>query len=169
MTATQPRVAGVMLTMTTYGTWLRGDQRGWVEKGQLFGPAPRLESHDQKLLRYAPFTFRISQQDEVGAAIGAALTNRISQRVLALTVRSWHVHFVVAGSDVPIPSIVKCAKDAVRYALRPGRPIWTEGYDKRFCFGFDSLRARITYVERHNVEVGLPARPWPFIVEVDYH
>ena len=21
----------IMLTMTTYGTWLRGDRRGWVE------------------------------------------------------------------------------------------------------------------------------------------
>jgi hypothetical protein len=64
----------IMVTMTTYGTWLRGDPRGWVEDG-----------------------------------------------------------------------------------------IWTVGYDKRFCFDMASAQARVSYVEKHNTEQGLPARPWDFI------
>jgi hypothetical protein len=58
---------------------------------------------------------------------------------------------------------VKCAKDAVRYGLSPGRPIWTDGCDKRFCFDVRSVQNRIRYVERHNEQYGWPAKPWSFI------
>jgi hypothetical protein len=66
-----------------------------------------------------------------------------------------------------LADVVKCAKDAGRYALRVGRPIWTAGYDTRFCFDEASLRNRIRYVERHNVQAQRPARPWPFIVPIE--
>jgi hypothetical protein len=32
-----------MITMTTYGTWLRGDYRGWVDDGRILPPDPILE------------------------------------------------------------------------------------------------------------------------------
>jgi hypothetical protein len=56
-------------------------------------------------------------------------------------------------------------KDAVRWALKPDRPIWAADYDKRFCFTAPSVINRIDYVERHNLEDGLPRRPWNFIRE----
>ncbi len=90
---------GTMFTMTTYGTWLRGDRRGWVDDGRILPP-----------------------------------------------------------------EVVKCAKEAVRYGLRAGRPIWTADYDKRCCFSASALRGRIGYVERHNTAAGLAPRPWEFIV-----
>ena len=69
---------------------------------------------------------------------------------------------MTGATITPVPDVVKCAKEAVRYGLRPGRPIWTDGYDKRFCFDQRTLFARIKYVERHNLERGWPARPWPW-------
>ena len=83
--------------------------------------------------------------------------------IVAMAVRTWHVHTVIAATEHRLPKVVKCAKDAARWELRPGRPIWTAGYDKRFCFDEASVRRRIAYVERHNTEIGLPARPWDFI------
>ncbi|MFO0919531.1 MAG: hypothetical protein U0872_14625 [Planctomycetaceae bacterium] len=153
--------------MTTYGTWLRGDARGWVEEGRLYPPDPDQEFADRQRMKHDPFMLDANQLMPIGAAMGASLQNRLQQRILALTVQTWHVHFVVSDSDRPISEVVKCAKDAVRYLLRAGRPIWTDGYDKRFCFDQQTLWNRIQYVEWHNIERGMPPRPWPFIVPSD--
>ena len=155
-----------MLTMTTYGTWLRGDARGWVDRGIIWPENPQLERVDQGRLKHPPFRFKQGDLDHVGAAIGQALRERLEVRLAAMAVQTWHVHLVVMATRHPIGNVVKCAKDAARWVLLPGRPIWTRSYDKRFIFDEMSLRNRIDYVERHNVQMGLPARPWPFIESV---
>lgn len=157
------RVLGVMVTCTTYGTWLRGDRRGWVDDGVVYPPDRELQEADHSRLKHTPFQFAEDAWHTVGELIGRALIDRIKQRILALTVQTWHVHWVVAASEVPIADVVRCGKEAVRYGLRPGRPIWTDGYDKRFCFDEASLVARIGYVERHNIERHRGPRPWPFL------
>lgn len=96
--------------------------------------------------------------------IGESLTSRKHATILALHVGSWHVHFVVGATNHDLGDIAKCAKDAVRWGLRINRPIWTDGYDKRFCFDDQSTRSRVRYVERHNIET---TRPWQFITDVD--
>jgi hypothetical protein len=153
-----------MITMTTYGTWLRGDRRGWVEDGQIFPADPDLESADRARLKHPPFLFPRDQLHEVGRFIGESVTSRLQLSIFALTVGTWHVHMVVSASRRPIADVVKCAKDAARHGLMLSRPIWTEGYDKRFCFDVKSARNRIGYVERHNDRHGLPPQPWSFII-----
>lgn len=95
--------------------------------------------------------------------VGGSLRSRLHVNVLALTVETWHVHFVVAASPHTFGDIVKCAKDAVRHGLKPGRPIWTTGFDKRYCFDEKSVRNRIKYVQQHNKANGWPANPWEFM------
>jgi hypothetical protein len=153
----------IMFTMTTYGTWLRGDLRGWVDEGATMPPDPVLEEKDRQRMKHEPFVFAKGQLLDVGTMIGESLRSRLQQRILALTVRTWHVHFVVIATKHPVSAIAKCAKDAVRWGLRVDRPIWTDGYDKRYCFDGESVRSRIGYVQRHNSEMGLPENPWPFI------
>ena len=99
--------------------------------------------------------------------MGNSLRSRMQVNILALCVARWHVHFVIGATRHSIGDVVKSAKDSVRYGLRPGRPLWTAHYDKRFCFDDKSVRNRIRYVERHNVELGWAARPWDFLVEYD--
>src|SRR5262245_1706658 len=125
------RTLATMVTVTTYGTWLRGDARGWVDDGVTFPKDPILESNDHERMKFAVFQFRTADLLRIGESIGKSLIERLGQTVFALTVHEWHAHFVVGPTEEPIAEIAKCAKDAVRYALRPGRPIWTEGYDKR--------------------------------------
>ncbi len=36
-------VHGTLITYTTYGTWLRGDVRGWVDDGIICKPEPMLK------------------------------------------------------------------------------------------------------------------------------
>jgi hypothetical protein len=156
-----------MITMTTYGTWLRGDHRGWVDAGRILPPDPVLEAADLRRMKHPPFLFSKAQLYDVGRLIGESLTARLHLPLLALSVGTWHVHYVAGQTRQPISTLVKCAKEAVRYGLRPDRPIWTAGNDKRFCFDERSVRARVRYVEKHNEALGWPPKPWPFLIDVD--
>jgi hypothetical protein len=161
------RTLGTMLTMTTYGTWLRGDQRGWIDDGVVCPPDPKREAADRARMKHQPFRFRVDQLHDVGEAIGRALIDRKQVTVLALTVETWHMHVVIGATRHDVGVVVKCVKDAARYALCVGRPIWGAGYDKRYCFDAPALQSRVAYVERHNLRRGLAPRPWPFITDID--
>ncbi|MBX3432229.1 MAG: hypothetical protein KF847_02660 [Pirellulales bacterium] len=154
---------GTLLTFTTYGTWLRGDKRGWVDEGRVLPPDPLLEVRDRARLKHDPYLFAPADAELAETAIGVALTARLSVSVLALYLGPWHCHAVVGATRQDVADVVKCAKDAARYALRPGRPIWTAGYDKRWCFDERSLAARINYVERHRRRDGRAAPLQSFI------
>ncbi|TWT90787.1 hypothetical protein Mal64_11840 [Pseudobythopirellula maris] len=162
-----PNTLGILVTMTTYGSWLRGDRRGWIDDGQLMPPCPALETADRVRMKHTQYKFQKDALIEVGRMIGESLVARQGQQILAMSVDTWHAHFMISATRLPIGDVVKCAKDAARYGLRPGRPIWTDGYDKRFCFDERTLANRIRYVERHNERHGWPAKPWPFIVDFD--
>jgi hypothetical protein len=157
----------IMLTMTTYGTWLRGAQGGWINDGELMPPNPILEAGDRKRMKHDVYLFDDTRLLDVGEMIGRALIDRMDLQILALTAQTWHAHIVFAATRHDVADVVKCAKDAARYGLRPGRPIWTDGYDKRFCFDERTTHNRVNYVERHNARLGLAARPWDFITPVE--
>jgi hypothetical protein len=153
-----------LLTMTTYGTWLRGDRRGWVDNGQIFPADPILESADRARMKHAVFLFPREQLLDVGHYIGTSLIERLKLPIYALTIGTWHVHIVIGPTQHNIGDVVRTAKDAARYGLSIfNRPIWTDGYDKRFCFDERSARNRIQYVERHNLRHNWPAKPYPFL------
>jgi hypothetical protein len=157
------RTLAIMVTFTTYGTWLRGDRRGWVDDGQILPPEPELEAADRGRLKHPPYLFPRDQLLDVGRSMGESLVARLEAPILALHVGTWHVHLVAGVQPAEVAAVAKCAKDAVRFRLLPSRPIWTAGYDKRYCFDAASVRNRIDYVERHNVANGWRPRPWNFI------
>jgi hypothetical protein len=109
--------------------------------------------------------FTDDQWHDVGEWIGTQLMQRLDVTLLAMATRTWHLHFIIKPTKHDVGKIAKCGKDAVRYGLQPGRPIWTDGYDKRFCFDEQTVFNRIQYVERHNTELQRPARPWSFIAD----
>ncbi|MCC6579454.1 MAG: hypothetical protein IT440_03375 [Phycisphaeraceae bacterium] len=157
----------LLFTATAYGQWLRGDRRGWVDDGRILPPNPLLEAADAAKMAHEPFLFPQHRLYDVGQAVAVSLTSRLNVTLLALAVQTWHLHVVIGATPHDVAVVVKCFKDAARYALRPGRPIWTDGYDKRFCFDVMSVRTRVRYVERHNEQMGLSPRPYPFITDVD--
>jgi len=59
-----------MLTMTTYGTWLRGDKRGWVEDGIIFPPDPVLEIADRARMKHPAYLFPRERLFDIGTFIG---------------------------------------------------------------------------------------------------
>ena len=42
------KMVGYMLTWTTYGTWLQGDERGYVKDGRILGGNEALEKANRQ-------------------------------------------------------------------------------------------------------------------------
>jgi len=158
----------VMLTMTTHGTSLSREERRCVEHDVIL-PAEPLHLETAPPESGAP-TLRFSRDETqfVGKLVGAALNEQFHLRIWALTVQIWYAHLVVEATREPISQIVQCAEEAVQAGLERRRSIWAGGYDKRYSFDDETTRQWIAYVERHNVAVGLPPRPWPFMETPDF-
>lgn len=142
---------GYMLSWTMYGTWLQGNEKGFVKDGVVRGENPVLRRSNKQNLE-GPIV-RLSRKEK-GIVREAIITagEKYGQRILAVSVQSNHVHVVCDYIEVPIGVMVARYKSAGRSALgREGRTgrTWTKGYDKRFCFDEAALRSRIKYVEGH--------------------
>jgi REP element-mobilizing transposase RayT len=141
-----------MITFTTYGTWLQGDERGFVKDGKTYAANQSLaDSNKQKL---AENPVKLSKNNRAIAAKSIfEKANRIDQKILALAVCSNHVHIVVDYVPIPMGKIVSYYKNAAQISLRKaglaGR-ISTKGFDKRYCFDEQALKSRIDYVNSHN-------------------
>ena len=158
----------IMLTMTTDGTWLPEEERQCVEQDVILPAEPMREGAGQQATGESALLFSRDQLQYVGKLIGTSLQEQLGLRIWALAVQTWYAHLVVAATREPIDRIVQCADQSVRKGLELRRPVWGDGYLKRFCFDDETARRWMTYVERHNIAVELPPRPWPFIERPDF-
>jgi len=141
-----------MLTWTTYGSWLQGDERGYVKDGRVLGGDEELATLCGKFQKEETVKLRSDEKDIVRRAI-LDEAQRIGRTVEALAVCTNHIHLVLRYSLEPIGRTVSRFKNVAAAALRrhgrAGR-VWTRGFDKRFCFDRDDLIRRIKYVNNHN-------------------
>jgi REP element-mobilizing transposase RayT len=150
--AIMPKTLGYMLTWTTYGTWLQGDERGYVKDGQVLRGDKKLICLCEKFQKGQQVKLRHNEKDIVRRAI-VNEAERIGYTIEALAVCSNHIHLVARYFPEPIGQTVSRFKNVTASALRKhGRAgrVWTRGFDKRFCFKQDDLTRRIQYVKNHN-------------------
>ncbi|HWB20880.1 MAG TPA: transposase [Phycisphaerales bacterium] len=146
------------LTWTTYGTWLHGDVRGSVNQtqnapGSLFLPP----DHNQVAYfsqKQAAAQFLLS--DEMRPIVDQSIRDHSLRRIwqlLALNVRTNHVHLIVNCADSYTPEIVMqqlkswatrrlIAADLVRRGAR----IWTDHGSTRYLNDHPSLERAVNYV-----------------------
>jgi hypothetical protein len=140
-----------MVTWTTYGSWLQGDKRKFVKDGRVLPPDSNLAESNLRNLQKPPVSLTSIQKQIVYHAI-IEKSLQLRQKILALSVRNYHVHFVVAYDGTPIENSVRHYKNVALVALRKngftGR-VWATGFNKGFCFDERSLQNRINYVNRH--------------------
>jgi hypothetical protein len=67
-----PKILATMVTTTSYGTWLPGDARGYVDNGRILPGDPKLLQHARSLLSKSPVYFNRSQQDSLFEALWRA-------------------------------------------------------------------------------------------------
>jgi len=143
---------GYMLTWTTYGSWLQGDERGYVKDGRILGGDRELATLCERFQKEETVKLRHDEKDIIRRAI-LDEAQRIGRTVEALAVCANHIHLVLRYSPEPIGQTVSRFKNVASAALREyGRAgrVWTRGFDKRFCFDRDDLIRRIQYVNNHN-------------------
>jgi REP element-mobilizing transposase RayT len=146
------KIIGYMVTWTTYGSWLQGDKRGYVDNGRICQRDDTLLQSNLKRLKNPATKLDMKHREIVRRAI-INKARQINQKIHAIAVCSNHVHIVVDCANESIEKVVSYYKNAARLALRAdgfdGR-IWTRGFDKRFCFNQKQLESKIKYVKKHN-------------------
>ena len=90
------------ITWTAYGTWLAGDQRGWVARDlpEIQKPDPRREDLARSLMVEEAATLTPEQRDVVWRTIEDHCAIR-RWTLHAVNVRTTHVHVVVTADRAP--------------------------------------------------------------------
>jgi REP element-mobilizing transposase RayT len=146
------RIIGYMVTWTTYGSWLQGDERGYVKNGKTLEQDDKLKSANQRQQKYPTVTLNSEQKQIVQNAI-IEEAQRINHKIFAIAVCSNHVHIAASVSQESIEQAVHRYKYSATLALRKSGSydrVWSKGFDKRFCFTDKELEAKIKYVRNHN-------------------
>lgn len=149
-----PDPLAFFLTWTTYGTWLPGDERGWVWKGKGFqGADPAKRRAAEGRMTEAACTL----DDEQRALVEATIKDHCAIRgwqLHALNCRTKHVHVVVSADcdpeDIRDQFKAWCTrklKDLQRSRKgQPRKKWWTERGSQRYLGDEESLEAAIHYV-----------------------
>ncbi|MGL4423493.1 MAG: hypothetical protein ACRCZF_22745 [Gemmataceae bacterium] len=154
---TMPEVLGFFLTWSTYGTWLPGDSRGWIDYGsgwQLPDPIRQLEAQSQ-MTENACLLDR-EQRNLVEKTICEHCSIR-GWTLYAVNCRTNHLHVVVLADRHPkivqIEFKAWCTrrlKELERDRHGPTTTIrkhwWVERGSRRYINDSKSLDAAITYV-----------------------
>jgi len=147
------KTLGYMITWTTYGTWLQGDERGYVKDGKIYPGNESLKQTNKQLQLQNKIRLSKVQQQAVRDTIIEEAQSQ-GQRIYALAVNATHVHVVAGYISQPMGKIVAYYKKAARLELKAighDGKLWTKGYDKRFCFDRETLQRKMKYVQRQNL------------------
>ena len=143
----QPNVLATFVTTTSYGTWLPGDLRGYVQRGEILPANPRLVNHARAMLSQAPVTFSDVQMVLLDHAIRKA-ADEFGYRLTDLSIETWHLHWIIEHGFDRVDVMVGRLKTRMRQMLNRGR-IWTEGYCHRCLYHGDEIVAARYYIHRH--------------------
>jgi REP element-mobilizing transposase RayT len=154
-----PDPLGYFLTWSTYGTWLPGDERGWVEYRRGWQlPSPMLELESAARMTEDACRLDPEQRKRVEAQIEETCEFR-RWTLLAVNCRTNHVHVVVAADQDPktVRNQLKawCTRklkelEALRGCGSTNSLLrenwWAERGSQRYINDEDSLEAAILYV-----------------------
>ena len=111
------KMVGYMVTWTTYGTWLQGDQRGYVRDGKILPADAGLEDANKKMQK-SGFVRLTPKQKRVVEEVVVKEAKRNGQEILALAVCSNHIHLVAGKGNESIENAVSRYKNVSSSALR---------------------------------------------------
>jgi hypothetical protein len=111
------KMVGYMVTWTTYGTWLQGDEKGYVRQGKILSSDSIIKAANLKLQKNETVTLAKDEKEIVQKAI-LAESVKVNQKVRALAVCSNHIHLVAETCDESIEGVVSRYKNIAMFALR---------------------------------------------------
>jgi REP element-mobilizing transposase RayT len=145
------RMIAFMATWTTYGTWLKGNKKGYVENGITKVANPELEKSNQALLKKDAVKFPKSIRPIVKNTI-LQKAQELGHKVYAVVVYSNHIHIVLSTIGKNPGYSVGRLKIAVTSIMREcgfDGKIWTKGFYAGYCYNEKDLQKRIDYIQKH--------------------
>ncbi len=163
--AAMRELCGLMLTWTTYGTWLHGDERGAYKrtgdtlKSHYVAPDARLEELHRRRMKDDAFTIDAAMRKIVRLAIEECCTFR-GWPLLALNVRTNHVHAVVPPCAKGTQMLHDLKARATRKLREAGligarQNVWTRSGSVSRLYGEASVAKAIMYT-KHGQGTDLP-------------
>ena len=152
-----PTLLAYFITFSTYGSRVAGDEKGSVDRrANSYGEPTVATSHrlagaQRETMRWPPFRMADHHRVTVAAAI-AALCRKHEWRLLALNVRTNHVHLVVeplgGTPEAPMTAVKATATGALRRAglVDPVRKIWARHGSTRYLFEEAAVPSAVVYV-----------------------
>lgn len=140
------------LTWVTYGTWLPGDERGWIKRQRGWqSPDPMREYEAQISMTEDACLLSQRQRDAVEGQIRETCAHR-GWLLHAVSCRSNHVHVVVHASDT---NPDKIRADLKAWTARRLQQFdmdrtnwWAERGSIRYLYNQDGFEAAVAYVLR---------------------
>lgn len=149
-----------MLTWTTYGSWLQGDERGWVKDSKTFESCSVLEEINKDIMQ-KPAVELDQKQKSYALACIIDKAVKLGQKIYAAAVCHNHVHLIVECIGMEIGKIISYYKHAIRLSLQDNGfcgKLWTKGYDTRYYDTTQEISEKIEYVLGHK-EIGIVYQP----------
>ena len=148
-----------LITFTTYGTWLHGDERASVDRRHnipgtpYVDPDPRRLRYETTMRKHPPVMLGPDRRAVVHEAI-AAVCERRDWTLHALNVRSNHVHVVVSAPQPPERVMNDFKSWATRGLVtaglvRRGTAVWTRHGSTRYLWKPCDLVDACEYVCEH--------------------
>lgn len=146
-----------LLTWTTYGTWLPGDERGWYrEREGWHRPDPKVLHEARRKLTESPLLLTDDQRSIVEDTIRQHCQVR-GWKLLAVNCRTNHVHVVVAAPGYRAEVLIDqfkswCTRRLKEHAIGSESSNtnrlrwWTEGGSRRFLNDERSVEGAVCYV-----------------------
>jgi REP element-mobilizing transposase RayT len=143
-----------LLTWTTYGTWLPGDGRGWVDKhkpGLIQKPNPTLQIAARNRMKEPPVILNSHFRQVVAETISQTCDIR-DWTIHALAVQSNHVHVVICTPNTApkqAMGVLKANSSRVlnkKTHCQNRKRWWTEGGSVRYLNTKNTVLAAIEYV-----------------------
>jgi hypothetical protein len=153
-----PDPLAFFLTWTTYGTWLPGDDRGWVERGKGHQLPDSMRKREAELRMTEDACVLDDEQRELVEQTIEAHCPIRGWELHAVNCRTNHVHVVVSANRAP--NVVReqfmawCTRKLreleIARSRDPQAPLrenwWTERGSERWIGDKESLDAAILYV-----------------------
>ena len=143
----RPNVRATFITTTTYGTWLPGDMRGYIDRGVILPANPKLLRHAKAMMSESPVYFTDVQVILLDTAIRKA-AEEFQYRLTDMSIESWHLHWIIEHGFDPVHRMAGRLKTRMRQMLRRGR-IWTNGYHHRCLYDDDEIETARGYIAKH--------------------
>ena len=145
-----------LITFRSYGTWLHGDERGSMDRKHNVYGTPRLPPNryrkqaEARQLKHPPIVLNVAQRGVIEEAIREVCRSR-RYNLLAVNVRTNHVHSVIAAACKPEPILNALKAYATRKLRRAGlisartKP-WVRKGSKRYLWKEHHVDKAIAYV-----------------------